>query len=34
MVLGHEGGGIVESVGEHVTSVQPGTDDNVTPSSL
>ena len=23
-VLGHEGGGIVESVGEGVTSVQPG----------
>ena len=24
VVLGHEGGGIVESVGEGVTSVQPG----------
>ncbi len=23
-VLGHEGGGIVESIGEGVTSVQPG----------
>ena len=23
-VLGHEGGGVVESVGEGVTSVQPG----------
>ena len=26
-VLGHEGGGIVESVGEGVTSVQPGKPD-------
>ena len=25
-VLGHEGGGIVESVGEGVTSLQPGTE--------
>ena len=24
-ILGHEGGGVVESVGEGVTSVQPGT---------
>lgn len=24
VVLGHEGGGIVESVGEGVTNVQPG----------
>ncbi len=24
VVLGHEGGGVVESVGEGVTSVQPG----------
>jgi len=23
-ILGHEGGGVVESVGEGVTSVQPG----------
>ncbi len=28
-ILGHEGGGIVESVGEGVTSVQPG--DHVIP---
>ncbi len=25
VIFGHEGGGIVESVGEGVTSVQPGT---------
>ena len=29
IVLGHEGAGIVESVGEGVTSVKPG--DNVVP---
>lgn len=29
IVLGHEGAGIVESVGEGVTSVEPG--DNVVP---
>jgi len=27
VVLGHEGGGIVESVGEGVTAVKPGMDD-------
>ena len=27
-VLGHEGGGVIESIGEGVTSVQPGEESN------
>lgn len=32
IIMGHEGGGVVESVGEGVTSVQPGETQSVTNS--